>query len=88
MGADSPDCLSNIKRYSVFYSVNHNRGYFSEIDRNMIMLDHIKAVDYGDVPYTPDDIEGNIDRAEARVADVVNAGAMPICLVADRKSVV
>lgn len=83
MGADSPDCLGNIRRYSVFYSVNHNRGYFPEIDRNMIMLDHIKAVDYGDVPYTPDDIEGNIDRAEARVADVVNAGAMPICFGGD-----
>lgn len=83
MGADSDDCLGNIRRYSSYYSVNHNRGYFPEIDREMVMLDHIRAVDYGDVSYTPHDIEGNIDRAEARVADIVRAGAMPLCYGGD-----
>ena len=81
MGAD--EGLDMIRKYSMYYSVNHNGGYFPEIDREMIMSEVIKVKDYGDVPYTPDDIEGNIDRAEAKVADIVAAGAVPIVLGGD-----
>jgi len=81
MGAD--EGLDMIRKYSLYYSINHNGGLFPEIDRDLIMTDVIKVKDYGDVPYTPDDIEGNIDRAEARVADIVAAGAVPIILGGD-----
>ena len=81
MGAD--EGLDMIRKYSQYYSINHNGGLFPEIDRDMIMTDVIQVKDYGDVPYTPDDIEGNIDRAEAKVADIVSAGAVPIILGGD-----
>lgn len=81
MGAD--EGLDNIRKYSIYYSINHNGGYFPEIDKEMVMTDHIKVLDYGDVPYTPDDIEGNLKRAEEKVADIVAAGAMPIILGGD-----
>lgn len=81
MGADVG--LDNIRKYSIYYSIKHNRGYFPEIDKEMIMEDYIQVRDYGDVPYTPDDIEGNLERAEKRVAEVVEAGAMPIIFGGD-----
>lgn len=81
MGAD--EGLDMIRKYSLYYSINHNGGFFPEIDRDMIMTDVIKVKDYGDVPYTPEDIEDNIDRAEARVADIVAAGAIPIVFGGD-----
>jgi len=81
MGADAG--LDMIRKYSLYYSINHNGGLFPEIDREMVMTDVIQAKDYGDVPYTPEDIEGNLERAEARVADIVEAGAVPIILGGD-----
>lgn len=81
MGSDKgPD---NIRRYSLYYSINHNRGFFPEIDRNLLISDHIRVVDYGDVPYTPADVEGNLERAEERVAEIVKAGSMPIVIGGD-----
>ena len=81
MGAD--EGLDMIRKYSLYYSINHNGGLFPEIDRDMVLTDVIRVKDYGDVPYMPDDIEGNLDRAEARVADIVAAGAVPIILGGD-----
>jgi len=81
MGAD--EGLDMIRKYSLYYSINHNGGYFPEIHKDMLMTEVIKVKDYGDVPYTADDIEGNIDRAEQRVADIVAAGAVPIVLGGD-----
>ncbi len=81
MGADIGTDM--IRKYSIYYSINHNRGYFPEIDKDLVFEDHIRVVDYGDVPYTPDDIEGNLERAEEKVADIVAAGAVPIILGGD-----
>ncbi len=81
MGAD--EGLDNIRKYSLYYSIKHNGGAFWDIDRDMAFDDYIRVADYGDVPYTPEDIEGNIDRAEARVADIVAAGAVPIVFGGD-----
>lgn len=81
MGAD--EGLDMLRKYSIYYSINHNRGYFPEIDKDLVFEDVIKVVDYGDVPYTPDDIEGNLERAEKRVAEIVAAGAVPIILGGD-----
>ena len=37
MGADfAPDA---IRRYSLYYSVRHNRGYYPEIDRDLVLFD-------------------------------------------------
>lgn len=81
MGAD--EGLDMIRKYSLYYSVNHNRGYFPEIDKDLVMMDHVNVVDYGDVPYTPEDIEDNLERAEKRVAEIVAAGAVPIVFGGD-----
>ena len=81
MGADLG--LDMIRKYSLYYSINHNGGYFPEIDPEMVMTDFISVKDYGDVPYTADDIEGNIDRAEAKAAEIVAAGAVPIAIGGD-----
>jgi arginase family enzyme len=81
MGADQGTDM--IRKYSIYYSINHNRGYFPEIDKDLVFENHIRVVDYGDVPYTPDDIEGNLERAEEKVADIVAAGAVPIILGGD-----
>lgn len=83
MGAEKPESLDMIRSYSIFYSIKHNRGWFPEIDRDMCFDDYIKVKDYGDTAYDPFDIQGTIDRAEARVADIVSAGAMPIIFGGD-----
>ncbi len=81
MGADhAPDA---IRKYSLYYSIHHNRGYYPEIDRDLVLLDHLRLVDYGDVAVVPEDTEETLRRASQKVADVVAAGALPIVLGGD-----
>jgi len=83
MGAEKPESLDMIRNYSIFYSIKHNGGWFPEIDKEMQFDDYIKVKDYGDTDYDPFDIQGTIDKAEAKVADIVAAGAMPIIFGGD-----
>jgi agmatinase len=81
MGAD--DAPAAIRKYSLYYSRHHNRGWFPEVDRDLTMDDHLRVVDYGDVAVDPADIEGSIERGAGRVAEVVAAGGLPIILGGD-----
>ncbi len=60
MGADfAPEA---IRRYSLFYSVHHHRGYYPEIDKDLVLLDYLRIVDYGDVEVVPEDTEETLRR--------------------------
>lgn len=81
MGADyAPD---EIRKYSLYYSVGHNRGWFPEIDRELRIQDQLKLVDYGNVSVVPEDNEETIRRAQEKVTDIVSAGAIPIVIGGD-----
>jgi arginase family enzyme len=81
MGADeSPD---EIRKYSLFYSHHHNRGYYPEIDKDLILHDALRIMDYGNVRYNADNTMESIQACIARVDDIVRAGAMPIVLGGD-----
>lgn len=81
MGADyAPD---EIRKYSLYYSVGHNRGWFPEIDRELRIQDQLKVVDYGNVSVVPEDNEETIRRAQEKVTDIVSAGAIPIVIGGD-----
>lgn len=72
-----------IRKYSVFYSVHHTRGYLMDIDRDLILLDYIKIMDYGDVNVVPEDTEETLRRTTQKVADIIKVGAIPIILGGD-----
>ena len=77
-GADAgPDA---IRRHSVFYSLRHGRGFVPETDPDLVILDHLRVVDYGDVAVVPDDVEETFLRAHEKLADILAAGAVPIVL--------
>ncbi len=80
-GADKgPDA---IRRYSIFYSLRHGRGLLPEAGRDLLILDHLHLVDYGDVKVIPGDVEETFTRARDKIADVLAAGAVPIILGGD-----
>ena len=81
MGADLAP--ASIRKHSLFYSIHHNRGYYPEIDREAPVLENLRLVDYGDVAVVAEDTEETMRRAYARVAQVVEAGAMPVILGGD-----
>jgi arginase family enzyme len=81
MGADLAP--ASIRKHSLFYSIHHNRGYYPEIDREGPVLEHLRLVDFGDVAVIPEDTEETMRRAYDRVAQVVDAGAMPVVLGGD-----
>jgi len=72
-----------IRKYSIYYSIHHNRGYFPEIADDLVIMDHIRVVDYGDVKVLPEDAEETIRRAKEMAADIVKAGAVPIVFGGD-----
>lgn len=81
MGGDlAPEA---IRKYSIYYSVKHNRGYFPEIDEDLVMMDYLKVVDYGDVVIDQFDAAETVRRAKEKASDIVNAGAVPIVLGGD-----
>jgi agmatinase len=80
-GADAgPDA---IRRHSVFYSLRHGRGFLPEADPDLVILDHLRVVDYGDVAVVPGDVEETFLRAHAKLADILAAGAVPIVFGGD-----
>ncbi len=81
MGADkAPD---EIRKYSMYYSRHHNRGFYPEIDTELVIFDHLKVFDYGNVDVVPEDTWETLRRASEKVSQIVNAGAMPIVLGGD-----
>jgi len=72
-----------IRRYSVFYSLRHGRGLLPEAGRDLVILDHLRLKDYGDVVVAPGDVEETFVRAHEKVADILAAGAVPIVFGGD-----
>lgn len=72
-----------IRRHSVFSSLRHGRGLIPEVGRDLVILDHLDLVDYGDVAVEPGDVETTFRRAHEKLADIVAAGAVPIVLGGD-----
>jgi arginase family enzyme len=81
MGADNaPEA---IRKYSLYYSIHHNRGYYPEIDKDLVLLDHLTVRDYGDVDVVPEDTTETLRRAEEKVSHILDAGAAPVILGGD-----
>lgn len=81
MGADvSPD---HIRKYSIFYSKEHNGGYHPEIDAELVLHDALRVVDYGNCTYHPEDTMVSIREGIERVGHIVDAGAVPFVLGGD-----
>lgn len=81
MGADHAPTA--IRKYSLYYSIHHNRGYYPEIDKDLVLLDSLKVMDYGDVKVVPEDTEETMKRAEEKVSHIVDVEALPIVLGGD-----
>jgi len=78
MGADvAPD---HIRKYSIFYSKEHNGGYHPEIDAELVLHDTLRIVDYGNCTYRAEDTMVSIREGIERVGHIVDAGAIPIVL--------
>jgi len=67
-----------IRKYSIFYSINHNWGYFPELDKDFIIFNHIKAVDYGDVEVDVRNPEMSIENSIRKISEIYEAGAIPL----------
>jgi arginase family enzyme len=67
-----------VRRYSIHYSIHHAFGLFIEYAPDFYIFKHLRAVDAGDVPVIPGDPETSFQRCEARVRDIVAAGAVPL----------
>lgn len=67
-----------VRRYSIHYSIHHAYGLFIEYGPDFYIFKHLRAVDAGDVPVVPGDPETSFGRCEARVGEIVAAGAMPL----------
>jgi arginase family enzyme len=81
MGADhAPD---EIRKYSLYYSIGHNQGWFPEIDHELRIHDNFTIMDYGNVSVVPADNAETIRRAREKVDDIVDAGALPIVIGGD-----
>jgi arginase family enzyme len=72
-----------IRRHSVFYSLRHGRGLIPETDRDLVIADHLKVVDYGDVEVVPGDVEASFMACHEKLADIFAAGAVPIVFGGD-----
>ncbi|HEY5386617.1 MAG TPA: arginase family protein [Thermoleophilia bacterium] len=72
-----------IRKHSVFYSLRHGRGLIPEAGRDLVILDHLRVIDYGDVEVVPGDVEETFLRAHAKLADILAAGAIPIVFGGD-----
>ncbi|MEM7345262.1 MAG: agmatinase family protein [Chloroflexota bacterium] len=81
MGADkAPD---EIRKYSMYYSIHHNRGFYPEIDPDLMIFDHLKVMDYGNVEVVQEDTWETLRRASEKVSHIVKHGALPIVLGGD-----
>jgi len=81
MGSDkAPD---SIRKCSLYYSVRHKLGIFPEIDKDLVLSEHLNIFDYGDVEVVPQDTDETVRRAFEKVSDIVKAGAVPIVFGGD-----
>jgi agmatinase len=67
-----------VRRYSIHYSIHHAYGFFVEYAPDFFIFKHLRAVDAGDVATVPGDPEASFERCEARVGEIVEAGAVPL----------
>ena len=67
-----------VRRYSIQYSIHHAYGLFVEYAPDFYIFQHLRAVDAGDVPLVSGDAAASFHRCEARVAEIVSAGAVPL----------
>lgn len=77
-------CPDEVRKASVHYNMAQGNGYFPEGGNDFYIMDHIKAVDYGNVVIDKaKSVEENIAVARERVKDIYRAGAIPIVLGGD-----
>jgi len=81
MGSDKAP--TSIRKYSLYYSIRHKLGIFPEIDKDLVLSEHLNILDYGDVEVVPKDTEETVNRVVERVADIVKVGAVPIVFGGD-----
>jgi len=67
-----------VRRYSIHYSIHHAYGLFVEYAPDFYIFRHLRAVDAGDVAVIPGDAEASFRRCQARVGEIVAAGAVPL----------
>ncbi len=67
-----------VRRYSIHYSIHHAHGLFVEYAPDFCIFRHLRVADAGDVPVVPGDAETSFRRCEARVSELVGAGAVPL----------
>ena len=67
-----------VRRYAIHYSIHHSNGLFIEYDDDFYIFEHLSAVDAGDVDIVPGDPQTSFERCEARVREIVCAGAIPL----------
>ena len=67
-----------VRRYSLHYSIHHAYGLFVEYAPDFFIFKHLRAVDAGDVDVVPGDPETSFARCQARVGEIVAAGAVPL----------
>lgn len=67
-----------VRRHSIHYSIHHAYGLFIEYDPDFYIFKYVRAVDAGDVAIFPGDPETSFQRCEARVSEIVAAGAVPL----------
>jgi arginase family enzyme len=67
-----------VRRYSIHYSIHHAYGLFVEYAPDFYIFEHLRAVDAGDVTIVPGDPQTSFERCQARVDEIVAAGAVPL----------
>lgn len=67
-----------VRRYSIHYSIHHAYGLFVEYAPDFYIFKHLRAADAGDVELVPGDPVASFERCEARVREILTAGAVPL----------
>lgn len=81
-GADkAPDA---IRKNSLYYSIHHGNGFFPEMDKDFVLMDEIKAVDFGNtVIRLEQDVEKTMNEIADTVKKIYKCGAVPIAMGGD-----
>jgi agmatinase len=67
-----------IRKYSIFYSYNHGWGYFPELERDFIIFNSLKAVDYGDVEVDVKDPKNSLSNCIQKISEIYDTGTIPL----------
>ncbi|MFX0085492.1 MAG: agmatinase family protein [Candidatus Hodarchaeota archaeon] len=67
-----------IRKYSIFYSLNHGWGYFPELDKELIIFNYLKAVDYGDVEVDVNYPEKSLKNCIKKISDIYETKTIPL----------